>query len=51
MFHMSEKRPAQIAEKTTMTNFIDTKQHVESFPKVILRQQENLQFPIKRDTQ
>lgn len=44
---MPEKRPAQIAKKITMINFIDTKPHAECFPKVILRQQEKLQFRIK----
>lgn len=51
MFHMSETRPAQIAEKMTMINFIDTKPHAECFSKVTLGQQEKPQFPIKRDTQ
>lgn len=49
MFRISETRSAQIAEKPTV--IIDTKLYSEYFPKVILKQQEKLQFPIKGCTQ
>jgi len=37
MFHISETRSAQIAEKTTAANFIDTKLYAAYFPNVILK--------------
>lgn len=37
MFHISETRSAQTAEKTVVINFIDTKLYAEYFQKVILK--------------